>query len=373
MKTDNLKLVTKLRHELHKSPEVSYYEEKTKQILIDFLSKHTSLEIVDEGKWFYAIYYAVAGKKNIAFRADFDAIKMDEYIDIPHRSVNKGVSHKCGHDGHSATLCGLALEIDQSGADENIYFLFQHAEETAQGAIECVKFIKDCQIDEIFAYHNTSGAEEGAILVIDGTNNFASKGMIVEMTGLPSHASRPENGRNPAYAIAQIIKSLPKLESNESYYGDVLSTVIQVDIGEEAFGIAAHKGKLLITFRAELEKDFLDFEASIIKLAKRVANEEGLKLEISYKDEFPVTTNHKESTDKIRRAAKRLGYRVVELEKGFRGSEDFGYFTEATKGAIFYVGNGVDYPQVHTKSYDFNDKIIDLVVDLFKEIITTYQ
>ena len=64
-------------------------------------------------------------------------------IELPWASHFPGKAHKCGHDGHSATLAGFALEIDQVGADKNIFFLFQPAEETGDGAIQCVDFIKE--------------------------------------------------------------------------------------------------------------------------------------------------------------------------------------------------------------------------------------
>ena len=105
-----------------------------KQHLIEFLKTHTNLEIVDRGRWFYAIYHSKVGRRNIAFRADFDALPIEETINLPYGSECPGVSHKCGHDGHAATLCGFALEIDQNGSDNNVFFLFQHAEETGDGA-----------------------------------------------------------------------------------------------------------------------------------------------------------------------------------------------------------------------------------------------
>ncbi|CAM5209348.1 N-acetyldiaminopimelate deacetylase [Lysinibacillus sphaericus] len=95
-----------------------------KEHLINFLKTYTNLEIVDKGNWFYAIYYAQSATQNIAFRADFDALPMDEVIDLPWASQFPGKAHKCGHDGHAATLAGLALEVDQMGADKNIFFLF---------------------------------------------------------------------------------------------------------------------------------------------------------------------------------------------------------------------------------------------------------
>jgi metal-dependent amidase/aminoacylase/carboxypeptidase family protein len=59
---------------------------------------------------------------------------------------------------------------------------------------------------------------------------------------------------------------------------------------------------------------------------------------------------------------------VVEMKKGFRGSEDFGHYLKKTKGAICYIGNGLDYPAVHTHEYDFPDEIIETAVELFKEL-----
>src|SRR6476660_3691226 len=113
MDKKNLELAKQLRHELHQHPELSNHEAWTKQHLIDFLKKHTKLEIVDRGLWFYAIYRTGEDKKNIAYRADFDALPIEETIDIPYASEFPGISHKCGHDGHSASLAGFALEIDQ--------------------------------------------------------------------------------------------------------------------------------------------------------------------------------------------------------------------------------------------------------------------
>ncbi|MCP1144470.1 hypothetical protein [Lysinibacillus endophyticus] len=112
MKVQNYELAKKLSHELHQHPELSNEEVWTKQYLMEFLKANTNLELVDKRNWFYAIYRAGVNKPNIAFRADFDALLMDEVIDLPWGSKIPGTAHKCGHDGHSATLAGLALEID---------------------------------------------------------------------------------------------------------------------------------------------------------------------------------------------------------------------------------------------------------------------
>lgn len=367
MEAKNLELAKQLRHELHQHPELSNQETWTKQHLIKFLKTNTKLEIVDNGLWFYAIYRAGEDKKNIAFRADFDALPIQEPLDlIPYSSQVPGVSHKCGHDGHSASLAGFALEIDQKGADKNIYFLFQHAEETGDGAAQCATFIRKHNIEEIFAYHNMSGMAFKSINVIDGTSNCTSKGMIIHMEGIPTHASQPELGVNPAFAIAKVIDAIPGFISPDKNKGMVLCTVIQVDIGERAFGVSASKGDLLLTIRALYETEMDQLQKNLEDLALAQAEKFSLKVSFSYIDYFPETSNHKESSDKIRQVSKAKGFELVEMPEAFRGSEDFGHFLKQTKGAICYIGNGEDYPPVHSNGYDFKDDIIEIAVELFK-------
>ena len=366
MKKENLELAIKLRHELHQNPEPSNHEIWTKKRLIDFLKEHTSLEIVDRGLWFYAIYHAGADKPNIAYRADFDAIPMDEGIELPYGSKNPGVAHKCGHDGHSASLAAFALEVDQEGADKNIYFLFQHAEETGDGAFQAKVFIKENNIEEIFACHNMSGQPLKSINVIEGTSNYASMGMIIKMIGKPSHASQPELGRNPAYAIAKLIDAIPEWTAPGKNRGEVLCTVIQVNVGERAFGISASEGELLLTIRAEFEEELDKLQENFEKLATEEAEKAKLKVSFEYNDVFPVTANHPESNVKVRETAVEKGFELNEMEKGHRGSEDYGWYTKETKGTIFWIGNGKDYPALHTFEYDFPDENIEIAVEMFK-------
>jgi amidohydrolase len=366
MEPKNLELSIQLRHELHQHPELSLQESWTKQHLISFLKANTSLAIVDEGLWFYAVYHAGEDKENIAFRADFDAIPMEETIDLPYASQFRGVAHKCGHDGHAASLAGFALEIDQQGADKNIYFLFQHAEETGEGALECAPFIKKHNIKEIFAFHNLSGIPLKSVNIIDGTCFCASKGMTIRMEGTPAHACEPEKGANPAFAIAKIIDSIPMLTAPENTNGMVLCTVVHVNIGERAFGISASRGELLLTIRALHETELNKLQTRLEEIALAEAVKYSLKVSFAFNDVFPETANHKESADKIRRVCQAKGLQLMEMKEAFRASEDFGHYLKLTKGAICFIGNGNDYPPIHSSEYDFPDEILETAVELFK-------
>jgi amidohydrolase len=368
MNKTNLERVVTLRHELHRHPELSCREAWTKQRLIDFLKQHTGLEVVDKGRWLYAVYRAGVDKPAIAFRADFDALPIDETIDLPYGSQFPGVSHKCGHDGHSACLAGVALEIDREGADKNIYFLFQHAEEIGEGAAECAPLMEEAGISEIFGYHNVPGLPEQVVCVKDGATCCASTGMIIHLKGVPCHASQPEAGRNPAFAVAELVRDIPSFTDPAGYQGLVMCTVIRIDVGEEAFGVSASEGRLLLTIRGEYDEELEALKRRLEEKTKEQAERYGLDYDVSYCDSFFATVSHKESNDKIREAAKELRLTVLEGDKPARGSEDFGCFTRHTHGAFFWVGSGENRPNIHTAEYDFNDAIIPTVVDLFLAI-----
>jgi amidohydrolase len=369
MDKGNLSRAVALRHELHRHPELACRETWTKQRLMDFLRRHTSLEVVDRGRWFYALYRASApaggDRPNIAFRADFDALPMDETIDLPYGSQFPGVAHKCGHDGHSACLAGFALEIDRRGADKDVYFVFQHAEETVEGALECAPLMDEAGISEIFAYHNVPGLPENSIAVMDGTTACGSTGMIIHLKGIPAHASQPEDGRNPCFAIAEIVRCIPGFTDPAQYRGLVMCTVIGIDAGKEAFGMAAGEGRLMLTIRGQFDGELEALRQKIEDKTREQAARYGLEYDFSFRDSVPAAVNHAESAGKVRRAAKGLGLTLLEGDALSRGSEDFGWFTKRTRGAMFWVGAGEGRAPIHTVQFDFNDGIIPTVVDLY--------
>lgn len=148
-----------------------------------------------------------------------------------------------------------------------------------------------------------------------------------------------------------------------------MATVVHVEIGSRNFGISASKGQVSMTLRAEYDRDFSMLEDEIRTCAEELAEEHGLKIAFEECDVFPDTVNDPAATDKVRKAAKKNGLNVMELKETIRGSEDFGYFLKECPGAIFYIGNGEDYAQLHTSEYDFKDEILDMAVEMFKSLI----
>lgn len=372
MDSRNLEKIISLRHDLHAHAELSNEEVWTKDHLMKFLKDNTSLEIVDRGAWFYSYYRSNNSDKTIAFVADFDALPIQEDLDISYKSINKGVSHKCGHDGHAAALAGLCLELDKEGSDKDVYCIFQHAEEIGTGAKEAASIVEEKGIDEVYKihsanYHKGGGFPEGSVIYSYGINNYASTGINIKFLGKESHASLPEDGRNPAFAIAKLVSFIEDF-TKSNLDRNFLATIIAINLGGKNYGKSPGYGELSMTVRAEKE-DFMKLcIEKILKRADELVKDYGLDMDIEYSDYFPEVYNHKKNIDKVKQAAKNLKLELFESGPA-RSSEDFGYYTQLTKGAYFMIGNGEGYPQAHTKEFDYNDKILEPSVNMFKELL----
>ena len=347
-----------LRRTLHEQAELALREEKTKECLKSFLRTETDFEVVDQGAWFYAVK-AGKGSGGIAFRAEMDA--------LPIREKEKTVSHRCGHDGHMAAVCGIALAMKGIQPERTVYLVFQPAEETGQGGAMCASSLKEhLDIQEIYACHNRSGFPERSVWCREGLTQPASEGMRICFTGMTSHASEPEKGRNPAAAISELVLFSLGKNRREPL---ILSTVTGIQNGEGDFGISPGYGELCLTLRAERESDLRAVESAIQEKAESLAERDGLLCRMEICDIFPETKNDSTCAQKVRRAAEELNLQIAEEPSFWRASEDFGYYTKQIPGAMFYVGNGTEYPALHTDQYEYNDRILETVVSVFLKLI----
>ena len=393
MRKDNLIRITELRHALHRIAELSMKERETARLLRDFLRRNTRFQVVDREGWFYAVRKGTncgeqageeqpggsqpgdertggdrPGGRRIAFRADMDALPIAEDETLSYHSVNADVSHKCGHDGHCAALCGLALELDERETDADVYLIFQPGEETGSGAVFCRELIRQEKISRIYAFHNLSGYPEGSVVYRPGLTQPPSEGLRLSFAGKASHASAPEDGRNPAELIARVILRAAEPAEDRSA-GMMLCTVTGVRIGAGDFGISPGDGELCMTLRAEEESRMKHFEEQILAFAFEEGQQSGIGVSASVHDYFPETRNDDACLAAVVNAAERLGLTRIRMKDLWRASEDFGWYLKECPGAIFYIGNGEEHPPLHTAEYDFNDTILETAVDLFAALV----
>ena len=382
----NWELIRQLRHTLHAHPELSGQEAETKTLLMDFIHEYTNLAVKDMGSWFYAVYEPENRRElpPIAFRADMDALPMPESRDLPYGSVKTNVAHKCGHDGHSAALAALALMLEIDAKIERpVYLIFQSAEETGKGGKACAEFLKSAGVGEVYAFHNLSGYPENAVMVRNTITQCASVGLAFHFQGRASHAGTPELGISPAPALARLelyaeqrIHEMTERQKNCPGINKdhiLLLTTVGMNVGGMDFGISPGDGTIAFTLRAEDEEELKEMKNDLAAESEKLAGAYGLTVSCRENDAFPATVNNMTCAARVRRAAENLGLRTVPMEYPWRPSEDFGWYLKVCPGAMFYVGNGENWPAPHQPDYDFNDKILRTAPSVFIRLAENFS
>ncbi|MCZ4693205.1 amidohydrolase [Ancylomarina euxinus] len=365
--------IIKLRQELHKHPEVSNDEYHTSERIINYVKKFNPDEIIKLGETGVAFIFNGKEKgKTVVFRSELDALLIKEKSGVEYASVNDHIAHSCGHDGHMAILTGLIQVISKNRPVRGkVVMLFQPAEEVEQGACDVVenpKFI-NIQPDYLFALHNVPGFEKHTIVLKKGSFASASKGMTIKLTGKTVHAAEPQDGISPADAISDIIKELHVIRDDKTLFKDfVLLTIIHIQLGEISFGTSPGYAELRVTLRAFENEDMEVLTDKCEKTIREISRSEKLDCEISYSEDFPATVNNDYCVGVVEQSAKHIGLDIQNIEKPFKWSEDFGYFTEKYNACYFGLGSGKDQPQLHNPDFDFPDDIIESGINIFYAI-----
>jgi amidohydrolase len=364
-----------IRKHLHAHPEISGEEKQTSEFIYNELKNHSRADEIQRFEC-NAVIARFKGKnegKTIMIRADMDALPIQETNNFDHKSKFPGKSHKCGHDGHTTILIGLARKLSEQPMEKGeVILLFQPAEENGHGAKAVIDdpYFQELKIDLVFALHNLPGYPKHQIVIREKQFNANVTSMIISLKGRTAHAGEPENGENPSLTIAKLLIIADKLVKNDDEAEDFfLITPIHIEVGEKAYGISAGEGELHLTIRAWdgelLKKNCLLMES----MAKELSEEAGLKCDISYTQEFAANLNDDQAVAHIKNAVKAANLNSIHLQKAFKWGEDFGLFTQTIPGAMFGLGSGEDCPALHNPDYDFPDEITDTGIQIFHQII----
>lgn len=367
-----------LRRNLHKNPELSGKEFNTKKIIKTFFKKHPSYQSIEEiGETGLAVIYQ--GKNpgpTIMIRADIDALPINEELDIPYKSVNKNVSHKCGHDGHTAMVAGLACVLAKNPIKKGkLILLFQPAEETGTGAREIInnpKF-KNLNPDYVFGLHNLPGFEKNTIITKNDTFALASKGIIIKLSGKSSQAAYPEFGVSPVFAMTNILQKFIEMQNDKNLCKDFFNiTIVHARLGDVAFGTSPGYAEIMTTIRSSDDNDMKIISNIIENYVNKICQKNKIKFTITDTEVFDATKNYNDFNEIIEKITQKTGLKYKRINKPFRWSEDFGEYLKKYKGTFFGIGAGINHPNLHNPDYDFPDEIIETGITIFYNIIMNY-
>ena len=367
--------LTEIRHTLHRLAEPSGCEARTQQFLLDTLRplQPTEIRTFADSRNFLAVFDTGHTGPTTLFRGDFDAVRVDETIDVPYASATAGVAHKCGHDGHATILLGLAEQLHFHPLEKGRTILFfQAAEETGEGAAQLLKtgVLDGYRPDRVFALHNIPGAPLGTVICKTGSFTCSVVSCDIELHGHTSHASEPLKALSPYPAAKAITDELLALNQYDMERDDFcLLTLVEFRVGEPAYGVTAGHGVLRFTLRAKDDKLLQQTKMRLEEIVKKVAEAtSGLTTVIDWKEYFAASANAAEVVDRIHAAACACGLPYHEKPQPFSWGEDFGLLTQQYVGALFGLGSGENQPPLHHQHFDFPDDLVPIGVKLFYEI-----
>lgn len=367
-------ILTERRTFFHANPELSGYETNTAKEIKLFLQKNTSAQVLCISKTgVLAIFDSNQSGKTVMLRADTDALPIQETNTFSYISNKANISHKCGHDGHTTILLGVALALEKKPLENGkVILLWQPSEENGKGAQAVLKdnFFNKVPIDFVYALHNIPGIKKKEIVLNKSFFTAHVKSMIIKLKGKTAHAAEPEHGNNPSLTISQIIEYCEKITNNTPNDSNFfLITPVYVNIGTKDYGISAGFGEIHLTIRSWSSEVFDDNCDQLIDFINQKSKESKIKTTISWTQEFYANKIDTQALVFLENTLENLMLEYKYIDTPFKWGEDFGFFTEKYKGAMFGIGSGIESPALHNPDYDYPDDITTTAILVFYNLL----
>ena len=354
------------RRALHQVPEFGFNTKKTAAFVIEKLRSFGIDNITDGvgGTGVVATLKRGTSKKAIAIRADMDALMIEEKTNLEYRSTIPGIMHACGHDGHTATLLGVAETLAKGDHfDGIIHFIFQPAEEWGKGAQAMIDdgLMQKFPFEEIWGFHNMPGMPIGNFETRSGPIMSAEDNFEIQLIGIGGHASKPQAGKETMLPACSLITELQTIVSRRIDPTDIAVVSVTELITDGSRNILPGLSRILGDARSFRSEVSLAIENEMTVITAGIASTYGLDYSISYTREFIPLIND----DKLAEHAIKVGQKVFGTERAkladrpVTGSEDFARFLNHVPGCYVFFGNGENSAPLHNSSYDFNDDALE--------------
>ncbi|MGB7060682.1 MAG: M20 family metallopeptidase [Geitlerinemataceae cyanobacterium] len=363
-----------IRRHIHAHPELSGQEYQTAAYVAGVLSScglHVRESVGKTG-----VVGELNGGENtagrLAIRTDMDALPIQERTDLEYASRCEGVMHACGHDVHTTVGLGTAMVLSQLGKDlpGSVRFLFQPAEEIAQGARWMVEAGAMDDIDALLGLHVFPTIPGGSVGIRYGALTAAADDLEIIITGESGHGARPHEAIDAIWIASQVIVTLQQaISRTQNPLRPVVLTIGQIS-GGRAANVIADRVRLVGTVRSLHPETHATLPAWVEDIVANVCKTHGAGYEVNYRRVVPSVQNDLGLTQLLESAAREAigGDRVQILTEPSLGAEDFSVYLDRAPGVMFRLGVGQpnqrNYPLHHPKFEIDESAILTGVVTL---------
>jgi amidohydrolase len=377
-----------LRHRLHRIPELAFHEFKTAETIRAELDQ-LGIEHVDGVPDAPTATVCVIGNQSkpcVALRADIDALPILEQTGLPYASTHPGKMHACGHDGHTATLIGVAniLHEIRDRLPVCVKLIFQPAEEEGGGAEKLVQAgVLDGRlgpvVTAIFGLHGWPGLPIGCVATKPGPLLAATDIFKATILGKGCHGAYPHFGADPVVAAANVVVNLQQVASRDIDPSEPVVVTIGKIIGGTATNIIPDQVVLEGTARTLGEPARGLVKKAAIRRITETAAASKCTAKVDWIEGYPATVNDPAMADYVAKTAREIvgPERFFLVPRPSMGGEDFAYYVQKTPGCFFFVGveppGGGPYPSLHNDRYDFTDDAIGVGMRMFVGLVANFN
>ena len=309
-------------------------------------------------------FFDFGAESAIAFRADMDALPIEERSGAPYASRHPGRMHACGHDGHMAILLELARRLSKrKRQSRNILLVFQPAEEASGGAKEICDsgIFAQYKVEAIFGLHLWPGLEKGKIFSKPGEMMSRSAELDVDIFGKSAHIGRSWEGNDAMEAACGFLQRAYELERSVPKDTRRLLKFGHLHSGTVRNAISAHT-RMEGGLRAFSDEIFFGLRDRLLEIAREVEAEFGCTIKVHTSNGYPAIHNPPELCDKISAIAP-----FENLPEPSMTTEDFSWYQRYLPGMFFFLGLG-ENPALHSDNFDFDESVLPVGADFFEKI-----
>ncbi|MBM7609803.1 amidohydrolase [Lysinibacillus composti] len=367
-----------LRRHFHANPELSGEEWETckfiKQYLVDLnfeILPYNEPNIIAKMK-------GNGDGPTIAFRADIDALPIEEENDLTYKSNRKNISHMCGHDGHMAILLTVAkwCAENKEKIKPNILFIFQSSEEMAPSGAENLVtqgIIKE--MDVLFGLHIWQPIEKGKIGINSGNVMASVDDFCIEINGVGGHGAMPQEAVDPIYIASHIIGAVHSINSRivDPLEAAVI-TIGKLDAGT-SYNIIPSKVRLYGSIRSLNEQTRQRIKHELKNMIPNICSAFQANGNIDIFSGLPALVNDVEITNKVKEIVQRNLPNLDIIEpRPYMASDDFSFYADKVKSCYLFVGMQGEISQFphHHPKFQVDDSVLEIGISTFIKIIQNY-
>jgi amidohydrolase len=371
--------IIKIRRQIHEYPEIGFEEYRTQKLITSELKKMgVKFSVTKQKTGVIAIIPGKSKNNVIGFRADMDALPIEEDSNKIYKSKIKNRMHACGHDSHVAMLLGLAkfLSSSKNKLLSTIKFIFQPNEEGSYGAKHMIKegCLKNPKLNSIYGIHVAPSLKSGQIGLRYGVMMAGVDKFRIKLTSSGGHAALPHKTSDIIVAGSAIILGIQTIVSrNISPLDSGVISIGKISAGD-AFNVLPNELEFTGTIRSLSEKVQKNIHYRLKNLIHNYCKAYDVKYELEIETLGGPLENNNEIVDQVKNIAINLVGKnnVIILDEPSMGGEDFADYLKYVPGCFIYLGTKNESKNIiygwHNPKFDIDENVLSLGTELLEHI-----